>query len=380
MLKFCNNDYENIGVIEKNTLPKRSFFVPFSGYGEARLALDPKDMFSSSRVTSLCGEWKVKVFPSPLLIEPEDTGGSAFSDWQDITVPGCVQRFGIEKPFYVNNDFQFPVIPGALPEYTPCYLYKRFLELEKLPERSVINFLGVASGFTLFVNGREAGYAEVSHALHRFEVTGLLKEGRNIISVAVYKWTSGSFLESQDMFRYNGIFREVYITHERACSIADFSFTYQSLGEDFAAVLTVKGGEGCKLTGRLLALPSLEETDVFEIEGGRAEFTVKSPRLWSAETPHCYKLFISVIRDGEEIECVSHTVGFKTLDYSGPRFLVNGKPIKIKGVNRHDSSPEGGFTVSYAGMRKDVMLMKEYNVNTLRCSHYPPGPQLPPEY
>ncbi len=186
------------------------------------------------------------------------------------------------------------------------------------------------------------------------------------------------------MFRYNGIFRDVYLTGRGSSSIYDFEFRRTPAGEELCGDWNceVNGSVTGEMSGKIkIALldENGEEAAAAEIpvsESFHAQFTVRNPKLWNAEQPNVYTLALRLFKGGREIECVSHTVGFKVIDYTGPSFKVNGTPIKIKGVNRHDSTPDKGYVMTYEQLERDLFLMKQFNVNTVRTSHYPPDPRF----
>ena len=298
--------------------------------------------------------------------------------WSKTSVPSCWQTQGYEPPFYVNDDFTCPAIPPRVPNATPVGIYRRVFEY--LPPadctNAILTFLGVCSAFHVFINGKEVGYGSGSHSTNEFNIGPYVRAGENEIEVYVYKWSAGSFLESQDMFRYNGIFRDVYITYLPGCSVYDFHWkTVMAENGAYDCFVDLQfwgGGAECSVALQHSGRKICES----RAENGRCTFRVENPVLWNAESPALYDLIIRLWKGGKETECVYERVGFKTVGYAGPQFLVNGVPVKLKGVNMHESHCKNGYTVTDEECERDIRLAKSLNVNTIRFSHYPPNPVM----
>lgn len=378
-------DYQNLKVLHKNCLKPRAFFIPTGTLSECQTIGNIHGMEKSSRCMLLSGDWKFRYYTSPILVEDSAVTAENDLEWNDTVVPSCWQSQGYEPPFYVNNDFTCPAIPPYVPNANPVGVYKKsfFYKENSDNQRTVLTFLGVASGFHVYMDGKEVGYSQGTHNMSEFDVTGFLTEGQNDLTVLVYKWCDGSYLESQDMFRYNGIFRDVYLTFLPEKSIADFEFRCApksgSVSQAWKCSLCVdvNGEDLCDVEfilsdGKTVCASGKTQAD------SRAEFLfeVQSPKLWNAEQPNLYHLYIRLFKNGSEIECVGDRVGFKCLDYADKFLKVNEVPIKIKGVNHHDTSPKNGYVMTVAELKKDLELMKSCNVNTVRCSHYPADPRF----
>lgn len=367
------NDYENLELLHKNCLAARSWFIPVSS--RAELARAGKFAKNSTRRQTLSGEWAFCLVNSPKLIDRAKE-----EDFKNTPVPSCWQAQGYGKPFYVNNDFTCPALPPHVPTANPVGIYRRTFDCAppKGCERTVLTFLGVCSAFHVYINGKEVGYSQGSHQTSEFDVSGYLVDGENSIEVRVYKWSDGSYLESQDMFRYNGIFRDVYLTYLPKVSLFDFRFYTEEKEGGFDCSVKVKYlGEKTQKTvckaelsesGKVVA--SGEEKD------GEIVFFVQEPKRWNAEKPVLYDLFLQLFEGEEETECIFERVGFKTVDYVGPQFKVNGVPVKFKGVNMHESNPLKGYTLTDEECERDIRLAKSLNINTVRFSHYPPNPVM----
>ncbi len=372
------NDWENPAVNEINRLPPRTYAMPLASEADALTdALEPKTPF----VKSLNGNWKIKWVGDPAR-RPTDFFAPGYddSDWNVIDVPSCVEMRGYGTPGYTNvryphADTSNPSDPNFAKildrqtgrgDYNPVSSYRTaFTVPAAWAGRDVIlRFDGVYSAYYVWVNGQRVGYAEDSKLPSEFDVTPYLtKDGSpNTLAVQVFRWCDGSFLEDQDMFRFSGIFRDVTLWAKPKDGIWDFA-AKTKLAKDYAsATLTVDG-----LSGDWSAtLYDAARKPVGTLATGRATLDVPAVRLWSAEDPYLYTL---VVRKGDDIRM--KRIGFKEQKVVGNTVLVNGRPIKFKGVNRHETHPENGRTVSLEDMIEDVFLMKKYNIDTVRTCHYP---------
>ncbi len=291
------------------------------------------------------------------------------SGFYGIDVPSCLELRGFGSCGYVNVRYPFAnAAPRILDrgsggdDYNPVAMYRREFEVPEgwWGREIILRFDGVGSAYYVWVNGERVGYSEDSKLPSEFDISGVVKRGRNVLAVEVYRWCDGSYLEGQDMMRYSGIFRDVTMWSRPVGGIWDFVVRTR-LSEDYGeGEIWVEGCEydECKLYDG-------ERRVVAEVaRGGRAR--VKGVHLWSAEKPYLYTL---IIRKGEDIRC--RKVGFKEQKVVGNRVYVNGRAIKFKGVNRHETDAENGRTVTLEGMKKDILMMKKYNFNMVRTSHYP---------
>ena len=341
----------------------RAYYIPYAESDsvtprEAASAL--ADCGASSLFTSLCGEWRFAFYGSPEAVPAEAVGADYPLPEATLNVPSVWQLNGYDKPAYINVRYPFPYDPPFVPRENPAGLYLRDVELTPRG-RAYINLEGVDSCFYLWVNGRFAGYSQVSHSTSEIDVTGYLREGRNRFAILVLKWCDGTYLECQDKWRTSGVFRRVYLLSRSEGHLRDYTVT---AGADGA--LRFEGDAPCKL--RLLdGDKEIASADC----AGSAELRVPSPRLWTAETPELYTLEISAA--GEKIY---ESVGFRSVATDGGVFNVNSAPVKLRGVNRHDSHPERGCAVTTDDMRLDLELMKAHNINAIRTSHYPNDPRF----
>ncbi len=348
---------------------------------------DPEELSAgkTSLRLMLDGLWKFRYAACPAeapegFWEPGfDCGG-----WDEIPVPAHIQLQGHDRPAYLNIQYPWDALeelrPGEVPErFNPVADYVREFSV---PEgwdggRVMICFEGVESGFALWVNGRFIGYSEDSFSPADFDLTDALRPGSNRLAVRVWKWSPGSWFEDQDFFRFSGIFRSVYLYHQPAAALRDFSIV-PALGEDLregrllfcaqtvgsgSAVLTLRDGE------RELARRTLPFTEGGAIE---TELCVAAPELWCAERPYLYTLLIE-LRDAAGRSCglIPQRVGFRRFEIRDGLMLLNGKRIVFRGVNRHDFNSRTGRVPDPEELRRDIALMKRSNINAVRTSHYP---------
>lgn len=339
-------------------LPHRSYYVPFSENDKIVLKNGITDRSKSSRFMSLNGVWEIKQHP-----HFEDVKIDEMLE-DKIPVPSCVQLHGFDQIQYINTRFPFPVLLPHVPYDNPCWHYRREFSLNKKKgEKYYLNFEGVDSAFYVYINGKQKGYSQISHAVSEFDITDLIKDGINRIDVVVLKWCISSYLECQDKFRFSGIFRDVYILTRPKEHIQDFKIETHLKNKD--GILTFKNESDI--------LVSLEfEKEKYEVLPKNSfDITVKNVKKWTSENPNLYSLIIKA--NGEVIP---ERVGFREVSIDGCVFKINGEAIKLKGVNRHDFNPKTGATVTVSDMKKDILLMKELNVNAVRTSHYPNAPEF----
>jgi beta-galactosidase len=368
--------YKHFETYEINKLAPRAYFIPFSAKKTAERVSVPLARYKSDRVTLLSGEWQFKYYPKiselPTLF---DSGEVPFDE---ILVPSDWQRTGYEPPVYLNTKYPFKLDPPNFPEDCPCAVYRKKFSVSDVTRGYLITFLGVASGFDLYLNGEHFGYSEGAHNPAEFDLTGFVRRGVNEILAVVYKWTTATYLECQDMFRENGIFRDVYLTERQKSFLEDYEIKTVKIGGKYNIKLTIDGkfGENCSVnvavtdrSGKVLGQKNvLAEKRIFlTIDGIEAAD-------WSAETPNVYYLEITLTDNGQETEFVRDIVGFRTIEIDGEVYRFNDKAVKFLGVNHHDTDPVNGYVMTALQLENDVKLMKAYNINAVRTSHYPPDP------
>lgn len=366
--------HKNTEVLHMGTLPPRAYFIPYESEDSAQT----DDREKSAFFTSLCGDWKFCFFNSF-----EDVDACVFAADYDTRalpeypVPSCFQLYDngkYDSPLYSNLMYPFPTDPPHVPDKNPCALYiKEFEADEKMLMRdTVITFEGVSSCFYLYVNGEFVGYSQVSHSTSEFDITGHIVAGRNRVSVLVVKWCDGSYLEDQDFFRLSGIFREVYLLSRGKTRLNDVSIKQEYPSGLESAVLEID----CDICGTAdihysLNSPSGETVCSGVSKAARFTLTVPHALLWSDETPYEYILKLCT---GDEI--IPFAIALREVLICDKTLFINGKKIKLRGINRHDSSAENGYAVTLCEMKRDLLLMKKANCNCIRTSHYPNDPRF----
>ncbi len=372
--KIEKSNYNNFKVFRENTLSYRSYFIPFRNKSSAELADLFNERYSSDIVRVLSGEWDFRYYEKAGEI-PEDFDAEKII-FDSINVPSCWQRIGYEPPVYVNSRYLFPCTPPDVPE-SSAGVYRKIVNLEKVCKSEILTFLGVSGGYSLYVNGKYVGYAEGSHNTAEFEISDFLTEGENEILVVLFKWCTGTYLECQDMFREAGIFRDVLLTSNDSGYIYDLEISNCKINGNWQSKVSVsvKNTEKSKFSveiydgKKLMASKSGESTD-------NVVFDLRDIEEWNAENPKLYTYFISLLVDGTETQTVRQMVGFKQIAVKGNVYTWNNAPIKLLGVNHHDTNPKTGYVMSIDEYKKDIVLMKELNVNCVRTSHYPPDPVM----
>lgn len=344
--------YENPALVHEGICPQRAYYIPCATEENALSDVVTRvtDFSTSERYTSLNGTWQFGFFKNPIVADENalDTV---------IEVPSCWQSLGYDQLQYTNVNYAIPFDPPYVPAENPVGIYRRTFEAHT-GERTYLVFEGVSSYFEVKVNGTYAGMSKGSHLQSEFDITDYVHDGENTLTVTVYKWCDGTYLEDQDFLRFSGIFRDVYLLRRPMEHLTDF-FIHT----------TPIGGVVVDVAFRGAVLPV--KMSLIDPEGNRlAGMNVDAPRLWTAETPTLYTLLIEC--NGEYI---AKRFGFCFPSVAaGGVLTVNGKPVKLKGVNRHDSHPDRGYAVTREDMLLDLRLMKQHNVNCIRTSHYPNHP------
>jgi len=354
--------HENTSTLHVNTEPNRNYFIPFATETQVF-----NDRETSDRFHLLNGTWDFRYY-------------SDFRDLEEnflelpckdkITVPGNWQLQGFDHPDYVNTRYPIPYNPPFVPDENPAGLYHRTFSISKKAGQDyLLNFEGVDSCFYLYVNGVFAGYSQVSHMTHEFNVTKLLKDGENSLWVLVLKWCDGTYLECQDKWRMSGIFRDVFILERPEIRLQSFRVDAETDGSVKIRLNTnTAAGTALEVKARLLDAQG-KELARGTSKDDAISLKIENPVLWNAENPYLYKLVLET-----EGECIGEKVGFRKIQVIDGAVCVNGTAIKIKGTNRHESHPKTGFYVPKDFAKMELQLMKEHNINAIRTSHYPPAP------
>lgn len=370
--------WENHQIDGINRMPARAHFLTFPSKEKALL----NNNRYIHAFKNLNGVWKFMFLDAPEY-SPEGFFNSDFdvTKMDDITVPGNWQLQGYGKMHYSDLWYNFPINPPYVPTENPTGIYKRtfFVEESYRDKKIIIRFCGVDSAYHLWINGKEVGYSKVARNESEFDITDLIRVGEeNDVTVRVYQWSDGTYLEDQDMWWESGIFRDVELIGVPKDGINDYKVIADLDDEYKNGIFKVEAFlRTTKEVNVTFELVDAGENTVFTktvvAKEGKAciDEVIADVNHWTAETPYLYKLFMTVEDDGQIVEVIPQNVGFRNIRLNGETFLVNGVAIKFKGVNRHDYSPQNGRVVSREEIEKDIILMKQFNINAIRTSHYP---------
>ena len=407
--------YENLHILHENTMPDRNYYIPA---GKAySTSLDARD--HSDRVQFLNGTWKFRYYDSIYKLQDEFySEGYDVSGFDDIPVPSVWQMHGYDYHQYTNVRYPFAFDPPYVPKDNPCgaYVTDFIYDQNEGAPLAHLNFEGVDSCFYVWLNGRYVGYSQVPHSTSEFDITEFIRNGSNRLCVLVLKWCDGSYLEDQDKFRMSGIFRDVYILKRSEGAVYDYfirtscddikdpteakvnidftAFTGYSRDEDLLSskpeagvdkgadsnidievtILDADGricSSGCVKCEICVQGDANTNADEGKTAASSSSITlsIESPVLWNAEKPYLYTV---IIRCAGEV--ITDRIGIREITIENKIVYINGMPIKFHGVNRHDSDPVTGFTISREQIIRDMSLMKQHNVNAIRTSHYPNVP------
>lgn len=336
-------EYEHTDKLSENRLPQYAYAIPYESLEKALAG-----KCSESRYYRLLnGTWDFAYFHRDIDV-PDNPTDTKFDS--AIPVPSCWQMHGYELPLYSNLNYPHPVDPPYVPDENPCGVYRTEFTLDEswTRRRTHIVFEGVSSCLYLYVNGKRIGFSQGSHLQSVFDITPFVHTGTNVLVAQVLKWCVGSYLEDQDFFRLNGIFRDVYLLSREADAIKDVEI---------------------KTTCQNISV-SAADFKVYDADGKEADLT--QPILWNSENPYLYTVVVC-----GKTEYIPYRVGMREISVGkNGELLINGTPVLLKGVNHHDTHPTGGYTESYEFLRNELFKMKELNINCIRTSHYPPTPEF----
>lgn len=402
------HDWENHHVLQINREPVRAAFTPFHAQkGDCSICLD--------------GTWKFRWTPVPdeRIVEFYQTDFND-KDWVGFPVPANWEVNGYGTPIYVSAGYPFKIDPPRVmgepkvdyttyKERNPVGQYRRSFQLPAGWEargQTFLRFEGVMSAFYVWINGERVGYSQGSMEPSEFNITNYLHAGENQIALEVYRYSDGSYLEDQDFWRFGGIHRSIHLLHTPDIRIRDYAVRTLPVSTDYQdfilqidpqfSVYRGMTGKGTTLqgvlkdaSGREIATLKGDVEDILDLEHkagrmnewypqrgprklGRMSATIKSPKRWTAETPYLYKLDLTLLTaEGEVIEQVEQSVGFRSVEIRNGQLLVNGAPVRFRGVNRHEHDPRTARVMSEERMLQDILLMKQANINAVRTSHYP---------
>ncbi|MFC5531435.1 glycoside hydrolase family 2 TIM barrel-domain containing protein [Cohnella yongneupensis] len=370
-----NKYWEDPAILQVNREPARSTYIPYADAVTAKSGKRGRSPFFHS----LNGSWKYRYYPSVRqVVDGFYASDVDVGDWDDLIVPSCWQTNGYDQMHYTNVNYPIPCDPPFVSDDNPAGLYARDFKLtdEWVDRPLYLIFEGVNSCFYLWINGKFAGYSQGSRMPSEFRLNEHVRPGLNRMAVMVLKWCDGSYIEDQDAWRYSGIFRDVYLLSREQEHVRDVFVK---------PVLSSDGGSG-EVTVELSGEGSTTVTAELEDEGGNVlssgtvtltegmtslKLEIERPRKWNAEEPYLYGV---VVRCGREV--LRFSAGFRTVAIRGGAFTINGRAVKLKGVNRHDSHPVLGQTIPVSHMIRDLKLMKQHNINTIRTAHYPNDPRF----
>ena len=389
----AQKDWQNPVVFQKNRVSGHS---PLNGFSSVKDAIKGQ----GAGKQSLNGEWDFKLFPRPEAV-PESFIHAELSDheqnsWAPIAVPSNWQLQGHDKPIYCNVRYPFPVNPPFVPDDNPtgCYRTQFTVGNEQLSKRNHIVFEGVNSAFHLWCNGEYIGYSQDSRLPAEFDLSAVLVAGVNTLAVMVIRWSDGSYLEDQDMWWLSGIFRDVTLVSKPKNHIADVFATpdLDACYRDGSLAIRTRivAPASYSVCAQLFTLCGEPVTPVLvtgtnnqriDEKGGWDDvvfqkLSVESPLHWTAETPNLYRLVVTLINEaGDAVDVEGYDIGFRKVEMLQGQLCVNGKPILIRGVNRHEHHESKGHAVTEQDMIEDIKLLKQNNFNAVRTAHYPNHPR-----
>lgn len=366
---LLNEYHENLSIHHVNMMQRRSYYIPFI---DATEAINIKDRTNQFNFFSLNGKWDFNYFPSLQLIKDfNHINEINLSD--SIDVPSVWQMKGYDYNQYTNVKYPIPYNPPFVPTDNPCAIYKKEFDFNIDSEKQDyhINFEGVDSCFYFWINDKFVGYSQISHSISEFDISNYLVNGKNTITVLVLKWCDGTYFEDQDKFRMSGIFRDVYILTRSKSRINDFKLTtsVNVLSNEGVINLEILETVGNPNISYTLLEPNNTVISSGNIIENNLQINISNAQLWDAENPNLYTLLLQT-----ETEVIKEKVGLREIKIENSILKINDVPIKIKGVNHHDSDPFKGYAITYDDLIVDLKLMKENNINSIRTSHYPKAP------
>lgn len=363
------NYIENPGLLHENRLPARSLLIPAQKSGVTH-----RNYTDSDRITSLNGDWAFRYLADGKIpADDRDFFAPEYDDsgWDTLGVPSMWQFKGYGTCYYPNVDYPFPVDPPYIHTVNPIGLYRKKLVLTTVPAHTILRFDGVESAYFVWVNGNYVGFSKASRLCAEFDITEHLHDGENVIAVQVHRYSDGSYLENQDMLMASGIFRNVTLI---SCG-ADYVWDYLLLPTENGFELTADcrtSGDGAVLEAVLYDVDGLEVCRQAADASGETQISlpVDDPHLWNAEDPYLYTMILTLLRDGDAAEIHTKKAGIRFSTIEGHYIKLNGSPITLKGVNRHENNPWRGRAITAEQIIAELCDIKSCNLNAIRTSHY----------
>jgi beta-galactosidase len=362
--------YTDLDCLHISRLPMRATMIPYRDAGQALTG----QRAASPYYLNLNGTWDFCLLENPRQI-PEDVASPL--PYKRILVPGCWQMQGYGAPQYTNVNFPIPYDPPHVPDDTRVGVYRRGFSLPAAfaGRQTILRFEGVDSCYYVYVNGRLAGFSKCPHLPAEYDITGLLLDGENTLHVLVFQYSDGTYLEDQDKWRLSGIFRDAMLLSFGSARIEDVraNADYDAAAKAGCLDATVLAAGADSVAWKLLYAGQTAASGTAAVAGGEASIhaEIKNARAWTAETPDCYTLLCEIPG-----QCEAVRVGFRRVEIKNARLLINGAAVKLKGVNRHDTDTRLGSFTPVDTMLRDLTLMKQHNINTVRTSHYPNDPRF----
>ncbi|WP_420745183.1 beta-galactosidase subunit alpha [Photobacterium damselae] len=383
------NNWENFLHLHENRMAPRAYFFSYDSVQSAKSF--QREL--SNRFMLLSGQWTFNFFTNPLLV-PEEFYSQKMTDWGHITVPNMWQMEGHGDLQYTDEGFPFPIDVPFVPTDNPTGAYQRTFTLGEQwnDKQTIIKFDGVETYFELYVNGQYVGFSKGSRLTAEFDISAYVQQGENLLSVRVMQWADSTYIEDQDMWWTAGIFRDVYLVGKEAVHVQDFTVRTDFADDYQSATLScsveLENLTHTVATGYQLEY-SLQDNGVEVAQGScsiddidanrQVQFAIdmNNPQQWNAENPYLYQLFITLKNSqGQILEVIPQRVGFRDIKVRDGLFYINNQYVMLHGVNRHDNDHLKGRAVGMDRVEKDLILMKQHNINSVRTAHYPNDPRF----
>ncbi|GEM74433.1 beta-galactosidase subunit alpha [Vibrio sagamiensis] len=382
------NNWENFQHLHENRMAPRAYFFSYDSVKQA--ATFQREL--SSRFMQLSGQWQFEYFSNPLLV-PEEFYSQPMTQWGQITVPNMWQMEGHGDLQYTDEGFPFPIDVPFVPSDNPTGAYQRTFTLgaDWNDKQTIIKFDGVETYFEVYVNGQYVGFSKGSRLTAEFDISAFVQQDNNLLSVRVMQWADSTYIEDQDMWWTAGIFRDVYLVGKELLHVRDFTVrtdfdsAYQSatLSCDVELENLTASEQTALVEYQLMdgTTPIAEGAvaDLYVADSAKAQFTIDviAPVQWNAENPYLYQLLLT-LKDsqGNVLEVIPQRVGFRDIKIRDGLFYINNKYVMLHGVNRHDNDHLKGRALGMDRVEKDLVLMKQHNINSVRTAHYPNDPRF----